>query len=380
MTTHTLVANTALSALSLADGDTIVLSTFTLNMDVVPTAINVIVGSTTTGKITLLSSTNYPLTGWVMTAGTGPLIASVPTGTTLGGTLKGGTNAAGVGCTTNSGTITNVVGGSILNAYGCTTNAGTITTCTGGTVGSTTYGCSVNNGTITNALGSATSHGLGTNNATVVNTTGGSGTSIQGTVINSGTGVITNCTGGSGSSAIGCGTNGGTVTNAYGGSNTNSHGVGTSNMRITNCYASPTHAAHGCATNNGTINSATGGISVSLGVNTNNGIVIHATGGSHATGYGSNINVGQVFGCTDGVGRACGTMQGSVKFIDGPTFTGNFVKSSSDPPTTIYSFNGPIDAGATIPGGTTVIELSAGGGSSTFSPFASRAFSGGSRS
>jgi len=307
----TLVANTDYSALSVADGDTIALSTFTLNLDAIPAQINVIVSTASTGKMTLLSATNYPLTGWTMTAGTGALIASVPVGTTLGGTLIGGSAGSAFGCTTNSGTITHCKGGAFNGAVGVSTNNGTITTAAGGTVNGG-HGCSFNNGTITNANAGFTSivtHGCTTNNASglIVNATGGGTNFSQGCVTNNGT--ITNCTGGSFNNAFGVSTNNGTITNCTGGS-----------------------GVQGCNINNGTVITA---IATAVNsISTNNGVVLNIT---------------------NAAAIAVNTWNGSRAFCIGDGVRGTIPSNI----TTLY-VQGALHASAIVSGSTTVIVLSSG--------------------
>jgi len=156
MATVTLAADTDYSALTVADGDTIELAGYTLAMDAVPTEINVIVQTVgTAGKMTLLGSTDYPLTGWTMTAGSSFLIATVPIGTTLGGSLFSGTVAGAYGCSNNYGTIISITSGATYAVYGCNLNYGTITTCTAGTTYGA-YGCAINYGIILNITDGAT--------------------------------------------------------------------------------------------------------------------------------------------------------------------------------------------------------------------------------
>ena len=316
MAVITLVANTDYSALSVADGDTIALSTFTLNLDAIPAQINVIVSTSSTGKMTLLSATNYPLTGWTMTAGTGPLIDSVPSGTTLGGTLIGGATSSGIGCTTNSGTITNCTGGTGGNSFGCITNSGTITNCTGGSGTSFSYGCQTNNGTITTCVGgtAGNSVGCGINNATITTLSGGANSGSVGVVINSITGTIGTVVGGSGIGTVGVLTNNGTITQSTG-----------------------------------------GGVSGTSGCTTNNGTIITTIGGSHATAFGVSTNNGLALNITDATAKAVNVWNGLRAFCIGDGVRGTIPANI----TTLY-VQGALHASAIVSGSTTVIVLSSG--------------------
>jgi hypothetical protein len=325
MATVTLVANTAYSALTVADGDTIELAGYTLDMDVVPTEINVIVQTPgTAGKMTLVTGYTYPLTGWTMTAGTGVLIATVPTGTTLGGELIGGSASGAYGCHTNHGTITDCTGGSASGASGCFFHYGTITTCTAGSAGNA-FGCSYNYGTITDC-------------------TSGSVSNTYGCVYNYGT--ITDCTGGSVSSTYGCGFNYGT---------------------ITTCTAGSASSAYGCINNYGTITTSTGGsASGSHGCDINYGTITDCTGGSVSGAYGCRLKYGATLNITDNTGLAVNTWYGSVAFMIGDGIRGT-VKSAI---TNLYTLGEP-HASATIDPGTTVTVLSEGTGL-TLHPLASQ--------
>ncbi len=222
MATVTLAADTDYSALTVADGDTIELAGYTLAMDAVPTEINVIVQTVgTAGKMTLLGSTDYPLTGWTMTAGSSFLIATVPIGTTLGGSLFSGTVAGAYGCSNNYGTIISITSGATYAVYGCNLNYGTITTCTAGTAGRA-YGCNANLGT------------------------------------------ITTCTAGSVSQAYGCHSNYGTITTCTGGTTNGAYGCNRNYGTITTCTAGTTYGAYGCAINYGIILNITDGATIAV--------------------------------------------------------------------------------------------------------------------
>lgn len=214
MATVTLSANTNYSALTVANGDTIELAGFTLNFDVVPAETGVIVQTPgTTGKLTFVLTTTYPLTGWTMTAGTDTLIASVSAGQDIGGSILGGSSGNKYGVGTNNGTLNSVARGSATNAYGCNVNNGTIAT--------------------------AGSWGVGTNNGTVGSATGGAFTS--GVVTNNG--YVAAASGGTGANSVGVMTNNGTVGSSTGGSGSGSHGVSTCNGMITGAMTDATGKA-----------------------------------------------------------------------------------------------------------------------------------------
>jgi hypothetical protein len=151
MATITLAANTTYSALTIADDDVIDLAGYLLTVNGQPGETGISITSPgTAGTVTL--SGGYDLSTWSMTAGTGVLIAIIPSGTELG-SLTGGSATSAYGCSTNNGTITTCTGGSGgTNASGCNTNRGTITTCTGGSA-TTAQGCYGNQGLITTAVG-----------------------------------------------------------------------------------------------------------------------------------------------------------------------------------------------------------------------------------
>lgn len=303
MTTHTLVANTDYSSLTVANGDTIELAGYTLNFDVVPTETGVIVQTpATTGKLTFALTTTYPLTGWVMTAGTGPLIATVASGQEIGGKIIGGTAAGARGVTTIAagGAVNEVQGGTATSTEGVLTNNGTVASATGGSSGSSCHGVSTN-------------------------------------------------------------ASGGVVAAAYGGIANGAHGVGTnaSGATVAAAYGGSVAGAQGVSANNGTVGASTGGSAASTsGVINNNGTVGSATGGTHATAYGVATCIGMITGAmTDSTGKAVNTWNGSTCFVDGP----NCNAVIPDNMQTIYSL-GALSGGATISGTATVIELSAGGG------------------
>lgn len=190
MATHTLVANTNSSALTLADDDTIELAGYRLTIDAEPTATGITV-QTPAAVGTVVISGAYDLSTWSMTAGHTTLISTVPSGCVIG-ELVGGSGGVTYGCNTNNGTITSCVGGSGFGSASCEVNRGMITTCVGGSA-FWASGCVTNYGTITTCTGgSGFSYGCQFNYAT-----------------------ITTCTGGSVSGAYGCSTNYATILAAF---------------------------------------------------------------------------------------------------------------------------------------------------------------------
>ncbi|WP_417744837.1 hypothetical protein [Rosistilla oblonga] len=208
MATHTLVANTNVSALSLANGDTIDLAGYKLTFDVDPAATDVTVETPGTAG-TVEFSVDCDLSTWDFIAGTTTLISVVPSGVSIG-TVSGGTAAAAHGCGTNNGTIGTVNASDVSNARGCNVNNGTIGTVNGGSGGN--------------------SRGCGTNNGEIGTVNGGSGSDARGCADNNGT--IGTVNGGSVAAAYGCSNNNGTIGTVNGG--TAAQGVQTNNGTILN--------------------------------------------------------------------------------------------------------------------------------------------------
>jgi hypothetical protein len=341
MSTITLTENTTYSTLMILDGDTIDLAGYLLTIDSEPGETGISITSPgTAGTVTL--SGGYDLSSWSMTAGTVPLVVTIPAGTVLGSVTAGSdTNARG--CTNNYGTITTCTGGSGSNAYGCNNNYGVITTCVAGT-GSNARGCYSNY-----------------SGAIITTCTGGTTTSAVGCHNNFGT--ITTCTGGSGIGTVGCNFNyaTGTITTCAGGTNTNANGCTNNYGVITTCTGGDSaNAAYGCSVNYHTITLCTGGSgtgsSTTHGCNTNNGLVVTAVGASAGSAaFGIKYNYGHVWNITD-------TTRLSVDIWYSPTvfvFGAGIVGEIKAPVATIYSF-GAMNAGATLPAGATVTTLSTG--------------------
>ena len=183
MATHTLVANTNSSALTLADGDTIELAGYQLTIDAEPTATGITVQTpATAGTVTI--SGGYDLSTWSFTAGTTILISTVPSGCVVG-TVTGGSANNARGVSTNNGTVTTATGGSANGAHGVANNYSTITTATGGSA-SGTSGVNSNWSTITTATGgsASTAYGVNVNFSSVTTATGGSASTAYGVSVN----------------------------------------------------------------------------------------------------------------------------------------------------------------------------------------------------
>jgi hypothetical protein len=205
MATITLAANTNVSALSLANDDTIDLAGFELTFDVQPAVTGIQV--TTPGTAgTCVFPVACVIPTWDFFAGTGTMIATLPVNCEIG----------------------SITAGSVVNARGISTNNGTVTTANGGSA-SITHGVNANNGTVTTANGGSAGNarGISTNNGTVTTANGGSASGANGVNTNSGT--VTTVNGGSSSGADGVRTNNGTVTTANGGSASNADGIFTNN-------------------------------------------------------------------------------------------------------------------------------------------------------
>lgn len=173
MATITLTGNTNVSALTIANGDTIDLAGFALTLNVQPTATTIsVVSPGTAGTVSFSGAWVIPT--WSFTAGTVRMIETLPAGASIG-TATGGTatNAQAVG--TNSGSILSCVGGTGTNTFGCSLNGSgaTIGTSRGGVgasgVNSNLGYIDVSTGSLTNAF-----HGCGGNSGTVGKAVGGS--------------------------------------------------------------------------------------------------------------------------------------------------------------------------------------------------------------
>lgn len=370
---------------SLANGDTIRIgaTSVRLTIDEQPLLINILVNSPgTNGRVTVSGA--WDLSTWSMVAGTAPLIdGTFPAGAILGSANPGSTTGANC-VTTNAGTITNAIGGSVFNAWPVQTNTGLVVNATGGSLNGA-HGVNVNNGTVTNATGGsantaagvltnngtvtnafagsfAGAHGVNANNGLVVTATGGAVAAPAAVNTNGPTGVITNCLGSNSSASSGCITNNGLITNCNGGS----LGVGcaTNASRIINCTGGSGANTHGCSTNEGHVENATGGSgSNANGVNTSRGSIGTATGGSNATARGVTFAGGQVLRAFNSTGQAIQTCSGDQRVVIGPDFRTTITRGAGtlETLTTLYTI-GPLHPSAVIPAGVTVIQLSEGSG------------------
>ena len=139
-----------------------------------------------------------------------------------------------------------------------------------------------------------------------------------------------------------------------GGSATTAYGCSTNNGIITTCTGGSATTAYGCSTNNGTITTSTGGsATTAYGCGTNRGLVTTAVGGTGTSAFGINSNYSYVLNLTDSAVLAVNTWSTSVAFVFGAGIVGQ-IKA---PVVTIYSL-GAMNAGATLPVGSSVITLS----------------------
>ena len=284
---------------------------------------------TTYSTLMIMSYDTIDLAGYVLTIDSQPYewgIVITSPGTAGSVTLSGGYDLSTWSMTAGTTTLITTIpagteldsltGGSATSAYGCSTNNGTITTCTGGT-GTNAYGCNANYST----------------------------------------GTITTCSGGSVANSLGCNTNYGTITTCTGGAGTNAHGCWISYKTITTCTGG-SGASYGCRTSFGKITTCTGGTGTNaFGCWANQGLVTTAVGGSGTTAYGIGFNYSYVLNLTDTTRLAVGSWYSQTVFVLGPGIVGE-IKA---PVATIYSL-GAMNAGATLPGGATVITLSEGAG------------------
>ncbi len=260
-------------------------------------------GNTTYSTLTVANGDAINLDGFALTIGAQPNETNITV------------NTPG-----KAGTVT-ISGGYNLSTWSFTAGTAVLIT----TIPS---GCTI--GTLT---GGSAGAGATTNNGTITTVNGGSGTNIFGVSTNNGT--ITNANGSAAAGGTAVLTNAGTITNATGGSASNAAAV---------------------TTNNGTITTATGGsASGTSGCVTNNGTVTSAIGGTNAAAYGVSLNNGICLKLDDNTGAAINTFRGTVFFCFGPDILGA-IKS---PITTIYSL-GAISGSATLPAGSTLIEMKEG--------------------
>jgi hypothetical protein len=186
MATITLTGNTNVSALSLANNDTIDLAGFVLTFNAQPAVTGIQV--TTPGTAgTCVFSVTCVIPTWGFFAGTVALISSLPVGCSIG-SATGGTGAFSRGVVTNEGEVGVATGGSGGNSQGVATNNAKVGVAIGGT-GTNVSGVAINNGTIETATGAGGggTHGVQSNNGTVVTANGGSSVSSRGVSANNGT-------------------------------------------------------------------------------------------------------------------------------------------------------------------------------------------------
>lgn len=119
MATYTLTQNEDWSSIkgSIANDDTVALAGYELTLDEEPTLTGIIVTTTATAGTVVIDGA-YDISTWSLTAGTGVLIATIPSGCDIG-SLTGGSASGARGCVYNYGTITTCTGGSESGAYGC---------------------------------------------------------------------------------------------------------------------------------------------------------------------------------------------------------------------------------------------------------------------
>ena len=224
MATITLTANTNVSALTLANDDTIDLAGFVLTFDVQPTVTGIQVTTPGTNG-TCVFPVACVIPTWDFFAGAVELIATLPENCEIGSITAGSAaNARGVG--SNFGKISIVNGGSASTAVGVNTNAtvGNIGAVNAGTAGGA-HGMATNNGTVNTATGGSAGNtfGITTNTGTVFQANGGSASNTPGVAINNATvGLAIG-----GSVGFGVGTNNSTVGKAIGGTGLVVYGINT---------------------------------------------------------------------------------------------------------------------------------------------------------
>jgi hypothetical protein len=164
MATITLASDTNVSALSLANNDTIDLAGFVLTFDAQPAVTGIQVTSPgTVGTVVFPVACLIPT--WDFFAGTTTMILTLPADCEIG----------------------SVTGGTLTNRRGIATNNGVVGTAIGG-AGPTAAGILTNNGVVGTAIGGAGTGAIGisTNNGTVIRSVGGAGTGANGISTNSG--------------------------------------------------------------------------------------------------------------------------------------------------------------------------------------------------
>jgi hypothetical protein len=201
--------------------------------------------------------------------------------------------------------------------------------------------------------------------------TPGTGTMIDNQVPSGAT--VGTINGGSAISAIGCATNNGTVINVNGGSANSASGILNNNGTITNVVGGSAVSAFGVNNNNNAAaaTNATGGTVAAINGNfgqvtnaygaaapaitANSGTVVNAFGSTTANVNAIVTNNGTCLNLDDNTGDAIGTFNGRVFFCLGPGVLGK-IKA---PITTIYSL-GKMSTSATLPAGSTLIEMKEG--------------------
>jgi hypothetical protein len=111
---------------------------------------------------------------------------------------------------------------------------------------------------------------------------------------------------------------------------------------ITTANGGSANGTYGCDKNYGTITTADGGsASNAYGCRYNYSTITEANGGSASGTYGCRDNYGTVLESTDSTERAVYQMRGSIKFVDGPGFTGEIVCDADySPLETLYVMTG----------------------------------------
>jgi hypothetical protein len=260
MATVTLTANTDVSALSLANDDTIDLAGFVLTFDVQPTVTGIQVTTPgTDGRCVF------------------PVACVIPTWDFFGGS---NTTAGMIGTLPATCEIGSITGGELTSSHGVNTNAGIVGTANGGTGGNTM--------------------GVLTNN-----------------------GHVETCNGREATSARGVFTNNGTVGTANGGTGGNTHGVSDNNGTVGRAKAGSGGASHGVNQNFRLVAEAEGSdLDNAKGVNSNFGTVVLARGGLINTGSGIQNNHGLCFRLEDSTGPGVFIWNGVTCFVEGPFING----------------------------------------------------------
>jgi hypothetical protein len=242
MTTHILTANTNVSALTLANGDTIDLAGFTLNFNVQPTATGIQVTTPGTNGTCVF-----------------PVACVIPTWDFFGGA---NTTAGMIGTLPANCEIGSITAGTVANSRGVGNNNGTIGTVNSGSV-SGTIGVNINSGNI-GIVNSNTGVGVQTNDGAI-----GIANAISNVCVNTNNATVGVANGGSVSGAFAVNSNNGTVGTANGGSAANCHGVNISNASVGAANGGSFSTAHGVSQNRGTCLRAFD--NTGLGVNTSRG-------------------------------------------------------------------------------------------------------------